>query len=118
MQSMDIDARLVAAEPGNTGYQRDLSVSYDRLGDKAVAQGQNELARELCESAADRLRALHGLEPQRRDLAEELGTALNFLGRVADGREMTKLRAEARLGLAEFQAAGVLQQRAGRHGMG
>ena len=31
--------RLAKADPGNTGWQHDLSVSYDRLGDVRVAQG-------------------------------------------------------------------------------
>ena len=31
--------RLAAADPGNAGWQRDLSVSYDRVGDVLVAQG-------------------------------------------------------------------------------
>ena len=31
--------RLAKADPGNAGWQRDLSVSYDRVGDVLVAQG-------------------------------------------------------------------------------
>jgi hypothetical protein len=31
--------RLAQADPGNAGWQRDLSVSYDRVGDVLVAQG-------------------------------------------------------------------------------
>lgn len=38
--------RLTALDPGNTEWQRDLSVSYERLGDVAVAQGKlDEAAR-------------------------------------------------------------------------
>jgi CHAT domain len=36
---LDIAVRLGAADPANTGWQRDLSVSQDRLGDVAVAVG-------------------------------------------------------------------------------
>ena len=32
--------RLTASDPGNTQWQRDLSVSYNKLGEVAVAQGQ------------------------------------------------------------------------------
>ena len=31
--------RLAQADPGNAGWQRDLSVSYERVGDVLVAQG-------------------------------------------------------------------------------
>jgi len=38
--------RLTAGDPSNTAWQRDLSVSYERLGDVAVAQGRlDEAAR-------------------------------------------------------------------------
>ena len=31
--SMDIAERLAEADPGNAGWQRDLSVSHDNIGD-------------------------------------------------------------------------------------
>jgi hypothetical protein len=31
--------RLAKADPGNAGWQRDLSVSYNKIGDVLVAQG-------------------------------------------------------------------------------
>ena len=34
-----ISDRLAKADPGNAGWQRDLSVSYDKIGDVQVAQG-------------------------------------------------------------------------------
>ena len=36
---LDIRDRLAAADPGNAGWQRDLSVSWNKLGDVRVAQG-------------------------------------------------------------------------------
>ena len=38
-QSRDIIAKLAAADPGNAGWQRDLSVSWNKLGDVRAAQG-------------------------------------------------------------------------------
>jgi hypothetical protein len=35
----DIFERLAEADPGNAGWQRDLSVSQDRIGDVQVEQG-------------------------------------------------------------------------------
>ena len=37
-----IAERLAKADPQNAGWQRDLSVSYDKVGDVLVAQGQLE----------------------------------------------------------------------------
>ena len=37
--SLAIRERLAKADPGNAGWQRDLSVSYERVGDVLVAQG-------------------------------------------------------------------------------
>ena len=38
-EGLAIRERLAAADPGNAGWQRDLSVSYDRVGDVLVAPG-------------------------------------------------------------------------------
>ena len=38
--SLAIAERLAAADRSNTGWQRDLSVSYDKIGDVLVAQGK------------------------------------------------------------------------------
>jgi tetratricopeptide (TPR) repeat protein len=37
--SHDIFARLAEADPGNAGWQRDLSVSHNKIGDVQRAQG-------------------------------------------------------------------------------
>ena len=37
--SLAIIDRLAKSDPGNTGWQRDLSVSYEKVGDVQVAQG-------------------------------------------------------------------------------
>jgi len=37
--------KLAAGDPTNSQWQRDLSVSYEKLGDVAVAQGQLERPR-------------------------------------------------------------------------
>jgi tetratricopeptide (TPR) repeat protein len=37
--ALAIAERLAKADPGNAGWQRDLSVSYNRIGDVLVAQG-------------------------------------------------------------------------------
>ena len=37
--SLAISERLAQADPGNAGWQRDLSVSHDKIGDVQRAQG-------------------------------------------------------------------------------
>ena len=37
--SLVITDRLAQSDPGNTGWRRDLSVSYEKVGDVQVAQG-------------------------------------------------------------------------------
>ena len=37
--ALAIADRLAKADPGNAGWQRDLSVSYNKVGDVLVAQG-------------------------------------------------------------------------------
>jgi Flp pilus assembly protein TadD len=37
--SLTIADRLTKSDPGNAEWQRDLSVSYDRVGDMQTAQG-------------------------------------------------------------------------------
>jgi hypothetical protein len=38
-QALTIADRLAKVDPGNAGWQRDLSVSYNKVGDVLVAQG-------------------------------------------------------------------------------
>ena len=66
-------------DPDNAGYQRDLSISYERLGDLDRAAGRPGDAARRYLSAVDIRRRLLQREPQRVDLAEELGVALRLL---------------------------------------
>ena len=54
--------------PVNTGYQRDLSVSYSKLGDLARAEGQGERARELYQQGLDIRARLAAAEPGQHRL--------------------------------------------------
>ena len=40
-RSLAISERLAKADPGNAGWQRDLSVSYNNVGDVLVGPGQS-----------------------------------------------------------------------------
>jgi len=72
--------RLAKADPGNAGWQRDLSVSQDRIGD--VQQAQGDLAAALTShqaalAIAERLaKADPGNAGWQRDLSKLLAKRL------------------------------------------
>ena len=51
--SKDIRTRLAAADPANTQWQRDLSVSHNKLGDVAIAAGDLAAARAAYQASLD-----------------------------------------------------------------
>ena len=61
--ALDIAARLAAADPANTGWQRDLSVSHDKLGDVAAAAGDLAAARTAYQAALDIAARLAAADP-------------------------------------------------------
>ena len=87
--------RLAQADPGNAGWQRDLSVSYDRVGDVLVAQGNLPEALKSYRddlAIADRLAKLDpGNAGWQRDLSvsyAKLAVALRKMGASADALEL------------------------------
>ncbi len=83
--------RLTKADPGNAGWRRDLSVSYDRAGDVLVAQGAlPEALKAFQDSLAirDRLaKADPGNAVWRSDLSvsyEKVGDVLVEQGKLAE----------------------------------
>jgi len=97
--------RLVAAEPGNTTYARDLSVSYERLGVVAREAGDVATSEALFAGAVDSRRVLHRREPARVDLAEELSVALCLLAGVIAKPAVTALKGEVVSILEPFERA-------------
>ena len=70
--SLDIRAGLAASDPSNTAWQRDLSISHERLGGLAVAAGDLPAAREHYEIDLRIAEELASLDPDnvrwRKDL--------------------------------------------------
>ncbi|MDR3202592.1 MAG: tetratricopeptide repeat protein, partial [Bifidobacteriaceae bacterium] len=62
--ALDIAERLAGADPRNTGWQRDLSVSHERLGDVAVAVGDLAGARTHFAASLDIRERLAGADPR------------------------------------------------------
>ena len=70
---MAIRERLAAADPANTGWHRDLSLSHERLGTVAAAAGDLAAARTAYQASlaiAERLAAMDTQNAQwRADIA-------------------------------------------------
>ena len=84
--------RLAAADRSNTGWQRDLSVSYDKVGDVLVAQGKLD---EALKSLPRRPR--HPRAPGRRR-SQQYRVAARSLGLVRQGRQRAGGAGQARRG--------------------
>ena len=79
-KSLAIAERLAQAEPDRADYQRDLSVSYERMGDLYGALGQGEEARQAyLKSLAIRER-LAEAEPDRADYQRDLSVSYERMG--------------------------------------
>lgn len=64
--------RLAEQEPGRADYLRDLSVSYERMGEMLQSQGQGERARELLQKSLEIRERLAEQEQKRLDREERL----------------------------------------------
>ena len=69
---LDIRVRLAAADPANTGWQRDLSVSHNRLGDVAVAAGDLAAARTAYQAGLDIAVRLAAADPANTQWQRDL----------------------------------------------
>ena len=76
----EIMARLAGTEPGRADYQRDLSVSYERMGDLYRALGQGEAARAAYQQSLDIAERLARAEPGRADYQRDLSVSYNKMG--------------------------------------
>ena len=87
--------RLTEGDPTNTGWQRDLSVSYDRLGDVAVDQGKlEEAAKAYGESLAIFKKLAEG-DPTNTGWQRDLSVSYDKLGDVAVAQGKLEEAAEA-----------------------
>ena len=100
---------LAELEPGNTTYRRDLSISYERLGNIAAESGQAKEAQRCLTIALDMRRELHRQEPQRVDLAEELGVTLYLFSGAVD--DQANVRQEIIDVLVPFERASTITRK-------
>ncbi len=74
--------RLAAADPGNAGWQRDLSVSHDKIGDVLVAQGNLAQALESYRASLAIAERLAGADPGNAGWQRDLSVSHNKIGDV------------------------------------
>jgi hypothetical protein len=74
---------LAKREPDNTGYQRDVSVSLNKLGDLAVAVGDGAGARTLFQQSLTIAEELAKREPDNTGYQRDVSVSLERLGDLA-----------------------------------
>jgi tetratricopeptide (TPR) repeat protein len=79
-KALAIAERLAKAEPDRADYQRDLSVSYERMGDLYRALGQGEQARDAYARSLAIRERLAKAEPDRADYQRDLSVSYNKMG--------------------------------------
>jgi len=91
-QALAIREGLATAEPERADYQRDLSISYDRLGDLMQALGQGEAARRYYEQGLAIVEALaEAAGPEHVDYQGVLVVALHRMADVEPKRGVEHL---------------------------
>ena len=81
-QSLAIRERLAKADPANSGWQRDLSVSYSKLGDVEVAAGKLDAARKAYEQSLAIAERLAKADPANSGWQRDLSVSYGKLGDV------------------------------------
>ncbi|MFN6106490.1 MAG: hypothetical protein ACK5EA_18815, partial [Planctomycetaceae bacterium] len=66
-KSLDIAQKLASAEPDRADYQRDLSVSFNKMGDLELSQGNVAAARDAFQKDLEIAITLANREPDRAD---------------------------------------------------
>ena len=90
--SLAIRERLAAADPSNTQWQRDLSVSYNRVGDVLKAQGKLEEALKAYRDSLAIIERLAAADPSNT------AVAARSVGRLQQGRRRAEGAGQARGG--------------------
>jgi tetratricopeptide (TPR) repeat protein len=74
---------VAEADPGNTQAQRDWSVSLERLGDLAEAEGDLSAARHAYQQSLDILKRQALADPRNTEVQRDWSVSLNKVGDMA-----------------------------------
>ncbi|MGH3822094.1 MAG: TIR domain-containing protein [Pseudonocardiaceae bacterium] len=80
LQLADAFTQRTQSEPGRPDYQRDLSISYNKLGDLYRALGHGDQALQLYQQSLDIADRLAQSEPGRADYQRDLSISYQRLG--------------------------------------
>ena len=80
---MKISERLAASDPANAAWQRDLSSSFNKLGDLAVAQGNLPAAARHFAADLKIRERLAASDPANAAWQRDLSVSFNQLGDLA-----------------------------------
>ncbi len=78
--ALEFNEARVAKEPQRADYLRELSVSYNKMGDLESALGNGESARQFFEKGLEIAERLVAQEPQRADYLRDLSVSYNKMG--------------------------------------
>ncbi|PWQ92629.1 hypothetical protein [Leucothrix pacifica] len=94
-QSMKLTQKLVETEPENTEWQRDLSVSHNKVGDMHKANGDGVSALKAYEDGLAIAKALAELDPKHTQWQRDLSVSHNKVGDMhkANGDGVSALKA-------------------------
>ena len=106
-RDLAIAQRLALTEPDRADYQRDLSVSFERMGDLHLDEDQPALAALAFNQSRDIWRRLSEAEPTRADLQRGLVISLLRLGTLPHPDADIHLT-QAWQGLSDLLASGRL----------
>ncbi|MBM3729046.1 MAG: tetratricopeptide repeat protein, partial [Acidobacteria bacterium] len=95
--------RLVDQEPDRADYLRDLSVSFNKLGDLMRALGQGAEARRYYEQALAIRQRLVDQEPDRADYLRDLSVSFERMGDMHQESSPGEARRFYRLSLSNWE---------------
>ncbi|MGA8169587.1 MAG: hypothetical protein WB816_01925, partial [Methylocystis sp.] len=107
-KGLTVRKRLAEVDPGNAGFQRDLSVSYERLGDLAVAAGDGKAARDYFEKGLTVRKRLAEGDPGNAWYQRDL--IISFVKLAGAGDRPAERYAKALAIAEELATSGRLQQ--------
>jgi hypothetical protein len=81
-QSLALTEALAARDPANTEWQRDVSVSYERVGDALVAQGDGPGALAAYRQSLALTEALAARDPANTEWQRHLSASYDRIGNV------------------------------------
>ncbi len=81
-KSMDIMRALLVTQPGNTGWQRDLSLSLNRVGTALAAEGDRPGALAAYRESLDIMRALVAKGPSNAEWQHGVSESLSGVGDI------------------------------------